>query len=147
MNIPNTISRRSRQRLIALVLTLALGVSAVDAVAGPTRDGAVHDESNVEAESHRTALRHGHHHDGGTFVTVTSAGHFNAPQSAGAQRPETDLDHLAGGDHCAHLHGFALAQMVAMTFSAAAVDAPTVVLVPRPYDDPSPISDRRPPKA
>ncbi len=122
MNLANQASGRARRRAIALTLTLALGMSATEAVAGPVRDGAVHHESSVEASSHQFAVGIRHHHDGSpesmTGAPVDASHSDLTPSPAEAQH-----EHPGGDDHCAHVHGVALVPTLSLSFSVTFFDA------------------------
>lgn len=124
--------------MLAVGLMLALTTSAVEAAAGPVRDGSMHHESNVEAASHRSdvGLNHGH---------MQSL----EPASARALGPESqdgvpDHGHANGGDHCAHVHGVALLPSEALEFSTLVSDVP--VTWSQHHQGPVATSLRRPPR-
>jgi hypothetical protein len=96
MNSKNTALRRAGRKVLSLGLMLTLALSALEALAGPVRDGPVHHESSVEASSHHLASESG------------NQGH----------------EHRSVEDHGVHVHGVALIPTVALTFSVSVIDAP-----------------------
>jgi len=136
---------RTRRRVITLGLMFALGVSALEALAGPVRDGSAHHESNVEASSHRLAARLGHGHAGSlASATLPTAGAKSQPDVA-PPPTNTNHEHPGGEDHCAHVHGVALIPTVKPMLSTIVVDEP-MTTGPR-HDDPSRTSLPDPPRA
>ncbi|GMR12177.1 MAG: hypothetical protein BMS9Abin29_0365 [Gemmatimonadota bacterium] len=145
MNPTNIGRGRTRRRAVALGLMLALGMSALEALAGPVRDGSVHHESNVEASSHRSAARLAHDHaDAQESASLAEAASACRPEIA-PPADNTDHQHPGGEDHCAHVHGVALIPTVALMFSAIVIDAPMAIF--ERHDDPSGTSLPYPPRA
>jgi hypothetical protein len=149
MNATKMGSDRTRRRAIALGLMLALGASAVDAVAGPVRDGSVHyasarQDADLGAVSFADHLGPTHDHDGPLEPTATQQACTVSQPGSAAPSGETEREHADGDDHCGHVHGVALIPAVSLTVSAIAGDAPTTFCAH--HDDPFAASFRRPPK-
>lgn len=91
------------KRLTAALMIFTWALMSVESVMGELRDGDVHHESSLEAVQHRAASGGGFGHD-----------HAEEPGRAD-QDNEQDRDHRHGSsaDHCTHLHGVALIEMVA----------------------------------
>jgi hypothetical protein len=117
------------RRYLALVLMLAYGASAAEAVVGAVRDGSVHHESTVAAATHQ-ADHHGEH------------GH----EDPGAQ-PDHGSAHQHGtsGDHCTHTHGVSLPSACDFEVVTRIASAPEVSPLLRTGT--THISHFRPPKA
>jgi len=145
MNATKIDRGRTRRRAITLGLMLALGASALEALAGPVRDGSAHQESNVEASSHRLAARLNHGHAGSlASVTLPTAGAKSQPDVA-PPATNTNHEHPGSEDHCAHVHDVALIPTVKPMPSWIVVDAPMTTF--ERHDNPPSASLPYPPRA
>lgn len=143
MNAMKMGRRRTRRRVIALGLMLALGVSALEALAGPVRDGSLHHESNIEASSHRFAAGHEHFGSAKSVTRPTTGAESQLHVAPPARKPTQQ--HRGGDDHCAHVHAVALIPTASQMFSAIVIDAP--MTTHQRHDDPSRTSLPDPPRA
>jgi len=126
---------KSIRRVIALSMLLAFATSALEAVAGPVRDGAMHHETILAAASHQAVVGSSHNHQG--TLSETSA------QTPNPDAPSDGPDHEhPGGDHCTHVHGAALVPHMTVAFASVVVatsdshaahhEDPTYTHIPHP---------------
>ena len=126
---------KTRRRVIAFSMLLAFATSALEAVAGPVRDGAVHHETIVEASSHLTVQGAGHNHLGSVPNSEAQTPNPDAPSDG------LDDEH-PGGDHCTHVHGVPLVPHMTVVFASVVVatsdspvahhEDPTYTHIPHP---------------
>jgi hypothetical protein len=145
MTVTSKGPRQLRRRVIALTLMMALGVSAIEASAGPVTDGSVHHENEAEASSHWSPPTAGHDHGAtvGSITTAESGTPVHAQLAPTSGRSEHE--HPGVDDHRAHVHGVALIPTVSMMFSAIVME--TLVTTSDHHDDPTVTSLPRPPRS
>jgi hypothetical protein len=107
MCVKKTVPGMRRRRVIALGLMLALAGSAVEALAGPVRDGSMHHETIVEASSHRFVLGVQHDHDAPAVADAPAPDDASSASSVPSSADD-EHEHSGDADHCSHVHGFAL---------------------------------------